>query len=129
MRKDVPLISIDMAIQPLNAKFVNSSPVATGWNGFVDRQYFVEPNIHVVEGWAVSPPSDEFPRASQAVQIYAGEVASFGGALQFLRRDLANKPGAKGFIIYGFNAGNSGKQWCVVIPSDNSLLQLGGSNC
>jgi hypothetical protein len=129
MQKDVHLTSGETATQSLNVRFVDSSPAATGWNGFVDRQYFIEPNIHVVEGWARFPRSDEFPRLSQAIQIYAGEVARFGGGLRFQRKDVAGIPGAQGFIIYGFTSGNSGKQWCVVIPSDNALLQLGGSNC
>lgn len=129
MQTDVHLTSSEIGTQKLNVQFVNSSPAATGWNGFVDRQYFIEPNIHVVEGWAVFPKSDEFPRLSQAIQIYAGEAAKFGGALRFQRKDVANKPGAQGFIIYGFTSGNSEKQWCIVIPSDNALLQLGGANC
>ena len=129
MRSDVDLISGDTAIKALEVQFVDSSPAATGWNGFVDRQYFIEPNIHVVEGWAVFPSVNEFPRRSQALQIYAGEKARLSRALRFQRRDLAGKPGAQGFIIYGITSENSGKQWCVVIPADNTLLLLGGANC
>jgi hypothetical protein len=129
MRTDLELTSGDAAITTLEVQFVDSSPVANGWNGFIDRQYFVEPNIHVVEGWAVFPSENESSRRNQTLQIYAGESVKFRGAIRFQRRDLAGKPGAQGFIIYGNTLGNSGKRWCVVIPSQNTFLQLGGANC
>ncbi len=124
MRTDVHLISDDISIQTLDARIVNPRPVATGvGDGFVDRQYFIEPDIYVVEGWAI------FPRSNASLLVYSGEPSQFGRAFRFRRQDLAGKPDAQGFVFYGRTSENSGKQWCVLIPNDNALVQLGGTNC
>lgn len=124
LRTDVRLISSDASIQTLDARFVDPRPAATGVaDGFIDRQYFIEPNIHVIEGWAI------FPQSNASLLVYSGETSQFGGAFRFRRQDLAGKPGSQGFVFYGRTSENSGNQWCVVIPIDNTLLQLGGKNC
>lgn len=130
LREDTHLVSRDLPIQILAARMVDSSPVAASvGGGFVDRQYFIEPNIHVIEGWAILPRRGEFPRISQTLQVYSTESSKLVGAFQYQRQDLPSTPGSRGFIIYGLTSKDSGKPWCVVVPSENTLLELGGVNC
>ena len=124
MRVDASLISSDTSIQTLKVKlnYPRAQAITIG-GGFVDRQYFIEPNIHVIEGWAIFPPNN------YSLLISTGADVKVGGSVAFQRQDLAGKPGAMGFIFYGLTTQNSSNQWCVLIPTNGSQVQLGGMNC
>ena len=93
-QSQIVLVPSASLTSPLRSeKLASIPPSAESTQGFIDRQYALGDDTHVIEGWAVFPGND------RKIYIYADGEFDPVGSFAFLRSDLPTGQGALGFIF------------------------------
>lgn len=124
IQSQIVLVPSASLTSPLRSeKLASIPPSAESTRGFIDRQYALGDDTHVIEGWAAFPGND------RKIYIYADGEFDPLGSFTFLRSDLPTGQGALGFIFYAQTAQPIPTRWCVLVSDSTNLTRLAGANC